>query len=309
VEVRRQLDRLLASAGFANAGRMSRFLKFVVEQSLAGEGERLKEYVIGVEVFDRDTDYDPRVDAIVRVEAARLRTKLTEYYAGDGHGDPLVLSLPKGGYSPVIKIAEHTATATNGANGTASSAATTPPPPLAAATSAPQGVSPPGLRRWGLPAVLAGAATLAVAAWAPWTALQPVGALRVAVLPFTPYPDAADTSVSAVAMRVTEGVTAELVRDGRFAVVASSAASAAAAPFARPHDVAATLDADVLIEGRLTVEGERVRVEARASNAAREQKLWVADFDGDAANSDALEREIAAAIAGAFSALKVVRAN
>jgi TolB-like protein len=157
--------------------------------------------------------------------------------------------------------------------------------------------------------VLAGAATLAVAAWAPWTALQPVGALRVAVLPFTPYPDAADTSVSAVAMRVTEGVTAELVRDGRFAVVASSAASAAAAPFARPHDVAATLDADVLIEGRLTVEGERVRVEARASNAAREQKLWVADFDGDAANSDALEREIAAAIAGAFSALKVVRAN
>ena len=53
-DVRRQLDRLLASAGFANAGRMSRFLKFVVEQTLAGEGERLKEYVIGVEVFDRD---------------------------------------------------------------------------------------------------------------------------------------------------------------------------------------------------------------------------------------------------------------
>ena len=79
--VRRQLDRLLASAGFANAGRMSRFLKFVVEKTLVGEGERLKEYVIGVEVFDRDANYDPRVDAIVRVEAARLRTKLAEYYA------------------------------------------------------------------------------------------------------------------------------------------------------------------------------------------------------------------------------------
>ncbi|HEY3516370.1 MAG TPA: adenylate cyclase, partial [Gammaproteobacteria bacterium] len=77
-DVRRQLDRLLASAGFANAGRMSRFLKFVVEKTLAGEGERLKEYVIGVEVFDRDASYDPRLDSIVRVEAARLRAKLAE---------------------------------------------------------------------------------------------------------------------------------------------------------------------------------------------------------------------------------------
>ena len=108
-DVRRQLDRLLASAGFANAGRMSRFLKFVVEKTLAGEAERLKEYVIGVEVFDRDADYDPRVDAIVRVEAARLRTKLAEYYAGEGRDDAVVLSLPKGGYAPVIKLEQRPA--------------------------------------------------------------------------------------------------------------------------------------------------------------------------------------------------------
>jgi TolB-like protein len=306
-EVRRQLDRLLASTGFANAGRMSRFLKFVVEQSLAGEGERLKEYVIGVEVFDRDTDYDPRVDAIVRVEAARLRTKLAEYYAGDGHGDAVVLSLPKGGYSPVIKIAERAAAATNGqTNGGTSSAAPTPPAPLASATTALRTVSPAGLRRWATAAVLAGAATLAVAAWAPWTALQPAGALRFAVLPFTPYPDAADAAASAVAMRVTEGVTAELVRDGRFAVVASSAASAAATASARPRDVAATLEADVLIEARLRTDGRRVRVEARASSGSREQKLWVGDFAGDAADSDALEREIATAVAAALGATPLV---
>ena len=87
-DVRHQLDRLLASSGFANAGRMSRFLKFVVEKTLAGESERLKEYVIGIEVFDRDASYDPRLDSIVRVEAARLRTKLAEYYAGEGRGAP-----------------------------------------------------------------------------------------------------------------------------------------------------------------------------------------------------------------------------
>src|SRR5688572_6191858 len=108
-DVRRQLDRLLASTGFANAGRMSRFLKFVVEKTLAGEGERLKEYVIGVEVFDRDASYDPRLDSIVRVEAARLRAKLAEYYAGEGKSDAVVLTLPKGGYSAIVTLEDRTA--------------------------------------------------------------------------------------------------------------------------------------------------------------------------------------------------------
>ena len=81
-------------------------------------------------------------------------------------------------------------------------------------------------------------------------------------------------------MRITEGVTAELVRDGRFAVVASSAARAEYTPGARPRDVAAALDAAVLIEARVVADGERVRVEARATGAA-EQKFWVESFAGD----------------------------
>ena len=78
-DVRRQLGRLLASDGFANADRMSRFLRYVVERTLAGESDRLKEYAIGVDVFDRNEAYDPRIDSIVRVEAARLRSKVDEY--------------------------------------------------------------------------------------------------------------------------------------------------------------------------------------------------------------------------------------
>ncbi len=231
--VRRQLDRLLASTGFANAGRMSRFLKFVVEKTLSGEAERLKEYVIGVEVFDRDANYDPRVDAIVRVEAARLRTKLAEYYTGEGCDDAVVVSLPKGGYAPVMKLEQRPA----------ATAALEPSGRPAEGAAAPT-VAPAHLHRWLLGAALAGGATLAVAAWGPWTAPGPVDelgvdSLRVAVLPFTPYPDDVGTETEAVAMRLTEGVTAELVRDGRFAVVASSAARAAYTPGARPRDVAA----------------------------------------------------------------------
>ena len=98
--VRAALGRILASPLFSGAERLSRFLRFAVEQVLDGHGDRLKEYVLGVEVFDRDERYDPRLDSIVRVEARRLRSKLAEYYASEGAADPIVIELPKGSYVP-----------------------------------------------------------------------------------------------------------------------------------------------------------------------------------------------------------------
>jgi hypothetical protein len=98
-DVRAELDRILASKGFASAGRLSKLLRYTVDKTLAGETDQLKEYAVGIEVFDRDDNYDPRLDSIVRVEAGRLRTKLDEYYNGDGAGSPIRISLPRGGYS------------------------------------------------------------------------------------------------------------------------------------------------------------------------------------------------------------------
>ena len=69
-----QLDKILASAHFAQSRRLSRFLRLVVEETLGGKADRLKEYRIGVEVFDRGTDFDPRLDSIVRMQAAKLRS-------------------------------------------------------------------------------------------------------------------------------------------------------------------------------------------------------------------------------------------
>lgn len=99
--VQEELQRILASPTFLNARRPSQFLRFIVDETLAGE-ERLKEYLIGVEVFDRPQDYDPKDDPVVRVEAGRLRKKLAEYYAGPGANDTLIIELPKGGYVPVF---------------------------------------------------------------------------------------------------------------------------------------------------------------------------------------------------------------
>src|SRR5690242_13091816 len=85
---------------------MARFLRLAVERSLDGKSEELKEYLIGVEVFDRPDSYDPRVDPIVRVEARRLRAKLKNYYESDGRNDPVLIDFATGTYAPEIRFRE-----------------------------------------------------------------------------------------------------------------------------------------------------------------------------------------------------------
>src|SRR5215831_8873704 len=93
-EISAQLERVLSSPQFSQAVSLSRFLRFVVEASQAGQA--VKEYPIGVEVFERGKDFDPRIDPIVRVQAAKLRSKLLEYYASSGAQDSILISMPKG---------------------------------------------------------------------------------------------------------------------------------------------------------------------------------------------------------------------
>jgi hypothetical protein len=100
---RRQLERMLARNLFARSEQLSRLLRFLVEQHLDGRDDELKESVIGVEVFGRKTEYNPKFDPIVRTEARRLRARLTEYHKSEGQRDELVIELPKGGYVPVIR--------------------------------------------------------------------------------------------------------------------------------------------------------------------------------------------------------------
>jgi TolB-like protein/tetratricopeptide (TPR) repeat protein len=100
--VRAQLERIVASATFRASDGLVRFLRFVVEETLLGHAESLKESVIGVEVFRRGKTFDPRMDAIVRVDARRLRGKLAEYYASAGRNDPVFIEVRKGSYAPVF---------------------------------------------------------------------------------------------------------------------------------------------------------------------------------------------------------------
>src|SRR6201997_1445065 len=102
---RQELEKVLASPGFARNERLSRFLRFVVERHLEGKDLELKESVIAVEVFGRRPDFDSRLDPVVRTEAVRLRSRLSDYYLKDGKSDALVIELPKGGYIPRFREA------------------------------------------------------------------------------------------------------------------------------------------------------------------------------------------------------------
>src|SRR5260370_28241907 len=97
------MDRIPRSGTSTQSHGIRRFLQFIVEESLLGQPHRLKEYLIGLEVFDRREVFDPRVDSIVRVEARRLRGKLEEYYRNEGREDQVHIILRHGSYLPIFE--------------------------------------------------------------------------------------------------------------------------------------------------------------------------------------------------------------
>ena len=96
------MERILGSRAFQGAEILKSFLRFVVGKSIDGQENELKEYTIATEVFGRKSDYDTRTDSLVRVQAARLRSKLEEYYRAEGKSDPIRIQLPKGHYVPLF---------------------------------------------------------------------------------------------------------------------------------------------------------------------------------------------------------------
>ena len=135
-----QLERVLQSEVFRTASRSSKLLRFLVEETVNGRADRLKDYTLGAEALERGDNFDPRTDPIARVEASRLRSRLELYYATEGASDPVVITVPKGGYVPRFDYrspTEHTST-----------------PPRA-----------PYRRRWWAPALVAAFAAGAVLSW------------------------------------------------------------------------------------------------------------------------------------------------
>jgi hypothetical protein len=98
-----QVRRVIQSATFRNATTLQQLLQFLAVKTLSGSSEILKEYTIGVEALGRKTDFDPKIDPIVRMRSHRLRLKLKEYYQVEGSSDPILIQFPKGHYFPTFE--------------------------------------------------------------------------------------------------------------------------------------------------------------------------------------------------------------
>jgi adenylate cyclase len=281
-DIQAQLERILSSQGFATAGRGSRFLRYVVDQTLAGRGDELKEFSLGVEVFDRGEGYDPRVDSIVRVEAGRLRSKIDEFYNGEGKLDTVRISLPRGGYVPVFERLPRVAAVAEPVVGH----------PDAASTGAG--------RKWTLAVGVAIPLVLLMVWLSGWRQASDAsvpGGLTIAVLAFEEYSSTAESS--RLAAEITDGVTSELARLGTIGVASHTSAMQFAGVRKPLKEIAQALNADVVLEASVREEPDGLRVTARMVDARIDRKVWVEDFRGNRSDLRDLQRRIALAASAA----------
>jgi len=255
-DARVQLDRILASSDFDATDRERRFLSHVVDEALSGRADRIKAYSIAVEVFGRDASFDPQTDPIVRIEASHLRRALERYYLTSGAADPLLITIPKGGYVPTFTPRPQTA----GHSG------------AAALPAAPASV--PAGRRYDVRLVSAAAVLLLVAmagAYSWWgtgqTPRMPERP-RLLVMPFD------DLSVTETSAAIARGLTQEIVGQlSKFRdIVVIEAADG------RPRQIAPP--PRFTLAGSVNLSPETFRLRVRLINQADSSILWADTYDG-----------------------------
>jgi TolB-like protein/Flp pilus assembly protein TadD len=270
--VRRQLDRLLESPGFARNERLSRFLRFVVEGHLDGKDQELKESVIAVEVFGRGPDFDSRLDPVVRTEAVRLRARLKDYYSKDGQADALIIELPKGGYIPRFR---ETATEQS-----IKDPASEPTP------------SEPSHQLWFKIGI--GGLVVALVIAGAWWAQHRSEAIPIAVLPLE------NTSHDPADEYLADGLTDELIRN--LSIIDGLAVRSRTSSFGlkdKPRnirDAGQQLHADYIVEGSVLRAGQRLRIDVQLIRVHDDSPLWSGKFDSKSSDVFAIQDEISVAV-------------
>jgi TolB-like protein len=291
-DVQAALDRILASPPFAGGGRAGSLLRYLVERTLDGRGDTLKEYVLGVELFHRGDGFDPKVDTIVRVEARRLRAKLDEYYGGPGASDPVRIDIPRGAYVPTFHVNGHDAAPAPPSD----PAEHTRPASLMSVTTTNRGT-----RSW-LAAVLL--AVVGLAAWqlVPRTLQSSAesAGIRLAVLPLAHF--STDPEAAMIAARITDGVTSELARVPELSVVSRTTAARFASEAQPIRDAARALDAALVMEGSVVIEAGGIHAVMRIVDAALDRKVWVGEYDSPPDQIASLQRRIASEVSTAIRA-------
>ena len=289
---RRQTERIVSSRIFAKAKRSQRLLRYLVDAALADPPQMAKEYTIATEVFDRDASYDPAVDATVRVEAGRLRTRLREYYAEEGKEDGLLIEVPKGADRVVLTeqgcpneqaVEQHGASSASGAQSgllVPSLPAVSTADSLAAPFGQPLWRRFPESQGWRFATpVLASFIILAVAAWKPAKPQLAHPIIRsVAVLPLKNL--SGDPGQDFFADGTTDELITQLARVSGLRVVSWNSVLQEKDTKKPLKAIAAELQADLLVEGSVSRSGDTVRITAQLIDAENDDHVWAGSFQG-----------------------------
>jgi len=278
--IRAALEKILASPGFANADRISRFLRYTVEETLNGQTDKLKESLLGIDVFGRKPTYDPRVDAVVRTEAVKLRARLREYYETEGQEDQILIDLPKGGYVPAFRQREK------------------PAPEVEPAPAIPE----PHRRREWKPAI---ASLLVVALFGISIYLISKARTRsagastpqlasIAVLPFADLSPDQDQEYFCDGM--TEEIIDALAKINGFRVVARTSSFAFKGKQQDIREIGKKLNVATVLEGSVRKDGNRLRVTAQLNSVTDGYHLWSETYERELKDVFAVQDEISRAI-------------
>ena len=280
--IRSYLDTLLASPEFATSGRKSRLLRYLVEQALAGKASQINEYGIGLDVFERPSSFDPRVDSVVRAEISRLRNKLKDYYNGAGRLDPIVIELPQRDYIPRFTF-RTPETKPAPAVGTAESPA-----------SAGKSIAP-----WIWIAMTLAALVAVGGAFAYWRTHAGSSAplKSLVVLPFENY--SKDPQNEYLADGFTEELTNQLAQWRELRVVARTSAFLFKGKAVDVREIGRKLNVDAVLEGSCVRQADRIKITAQLSRAADGYHLWSRSFEARSDDMLSVQDEMAQAIATA----------
>ncbi len=277
--IRAQLDRILHSSPFAQSRRRQRFLEYIVNETLAGRGERLKGYNVGIEVFDRPETFDPTVDPIVRIEAARVREKLREYYDTDGQADRVRIDLPKGSYAPHIEFRDLGMSTAVVSDSVRPEQGRKPAVPLAA--------------------MLAAFALLLLAGFAGWSWLRAPLPLpekaSIAVLPFQNLGD--DVKWDRFADGLTEDIVTDLSHSKDLFVVARNSTEVYRGKPTDVRKIGRDLGVRYVLEGSIQPSGERIRVTAQLVDAETGGHVWSNRYDRPATDLFDVQSDVTGKIA------------
>jgi TolB-like protein len=273
--IRKELGRILQSAPFAHSRRRQRFLEYIVNETLAGRSERLKGYNIGLEVFDRPETFDPAIDPIVRIEAARVREKLREYYDTEGLNDPVRIELPKGIYTPQIEFRQPSA------------------------YDHPS-EAPPRSRVGAVPLIASALAVLLVllagfSAWW-WTSSAPLAEkASIAVLPFGNIGN--DPRWDRFADGITEDIITDLSHSKDLFVVARNSTEVYRGKPADVRTIGRELGVHYLLEGSIQPRGDQIRVTAQLVDTKTGAHVWSERYDRPVEDLFAVQNDVTQRIA------------